>query len=514
MAPQTQHTAPDWLAGISAPLPEVPCGKDPRYLEEFEQIKEEIDKLRDVDYGMIKNTCRDLLTRVTKDLRIGGYLLTAGVYTDGMPGLLESLMAYRVLLENFWEECHPKSENGRLSALNLLSNPKIMAFAEQKEESGSFETFQALKEELEGINAFLIEKQGEEVPRLSALAHWVGERAERLKPADSGSEPKPGAAPEDIPAAGTPPPPSAAEFPGTSSVESEQKVENMTRQIHKYLMGTGDFLQALSFSRAFRWGKLTLPPNEDGKTRIPSPRASGLVELKNALAGDSVKTVLACCESLFFEPGFHLLFDLQFKVFEYMEDRRRSDLAGYIRHAMQELLQRRSGLAELSFDDGTPFAGPECRQWIQQWESTGMGGGPLAADPEADEETAAMINAAMKLAKQKNLTEALGSIRSLPAETEKQRVRKRLTEAGLCLAAGKAPMAEVVLEDLQNHIQAHHLATWDPNLAVEVLRQRLAALQLLETGAPAGSKENIAQQGHEVRELICKIDVAAAAALI
>lgn len=507
----TQQPAPEWLAAIGAPLPGVPCGEDPRYLEEFEQIKEEIDKLRDVDYAMIKTSCRDLLTRVTKDLRVAGYLLTAGVFVDGMPGLLESLMVYRVLLENFWEECHPGSEKGRLAALDLLSNPKIMAFAEQKKETGSLETFQALKQELDSINSFLVGKQGEEAPRLSALAHWVGERVERLGPrgpAAGETEPKEAAD------AATRESSSVAAEPEASAVGSEKKVGILTRQIHKHLMDTGNFLQALGFSRAFRWGRLALPPNENGRTRIPAPRAGGLAELDTVLSGDSVEAVLACCEGLFFEAGFHLLFDLQFRLFEYLASRAREDLAVYVRHAMQGLMQRCPGLAELSFDDGTPFAGPDCRQWIVQREVAGMGGPRFSVAPEADGETAAMIDEAMQLAKQKKLSEALGSIRSLPAGTEKQRVRKRLAEAALCLSAGKATMAEVLLGDLQKHIQDRHLAIWDPDLALEVLHRRLDALQLLEIGAPAESKEKIAQQGHMVREQICKIDVAAAAALI
>jgi type VI secretion system protein VasJ len=508
MNQKLEQTAPDWMDAIGTALPESPCGEDPRYLDAFQQVKEEIDKLRDVDYAMIKATCRDLLTHVTKDLRVAGYHLAAGTYVDGLPGLLEGLSVYQVLLDTFWEDCHPKSETGRLAALNLLGNPRIVAFAEQKEDGTDADTFEALQREIERINTFLIDKLGEEAPRLTALDHWVAERLKRMAP----PAPKADEAPADT---AEPPAPVVTET-APREVDSEQAVETLTRQIHGYLMSAGNFLQALAYSRAFRWGKLALPPHEGGRTRIPAPRASGLAELQNALSGQSLQDALTCCENLFFEPGFHLLFDVQHQFFQYMEANLRPDLAGFVRNALQCLLERHPQLSELQFDDGSPFAGSACRQWIRQWESAAAGAsGHTSTVPEADEESAVeTIEQAMQLAKRKKLTEALRSIRSLPVGTEKQRIRKRLTDAGLCLAAGKAPMAEVVLADIQKYILAHHLATWDPGLTVEVLRQRLAALQALEKSGSGEGRQRSAQAAEEVRQLICEIDVIAAAALI
>jgi hypothetical protein len=143
-----------------------------------------------------------------------------------------------------------------------------------------------------------------------------------------------------------------------------------------------------------------------------------------------------------------------------------------------------------------------------------MADGPAAGATEAGGEAAVAIDEATQLASSKNLTEALECLHPLPAETEKQRVHKRLTEAGLCLAAGRASMAEVLLAGLQQRIVDHHLAVWEPDLAVEVLRRRLVALQLLESDSPAEDKKRIEKQEQEVRELICEIDVIAAATLL
>lgn len=254
MNQQTAQIMSDWLQNIASPLKKTSCGEDPRYLDEFQHIKEELDKLRDVDYPMIMDTCRALLTKTTKDLRVAGYLIVASAYIDGLPGLLDSLKAYRALLNNFWEDCHPLSESGRLAALNLLGNPRIVAFAELHEEQASAETFAALQQEIAWIHAFLTEKLGEEAPGLSRLAPWVEERLRRHKPIAPAIK---------EPSKLTPEQPSAHRSThGAQEVDSEQAVEALTRQIHNYLINTGDLLRALAYSRAFRWGKLTLPPTK------------------------------------------------------------------------------------------------------------------------------------------------------------------------------------------------------------------------------------------------------------
>lgn len=507
MNPQTEQTIPDWLSAIAAPLEETSCGDDPRYLDAFQQVKEELDKLRDVDYGMIMATCRDLLDRVTKDLRIGGYHIVAAVYVDGLPGLLDGLRVYRTLLDHFWENCHPQNNSGRLAALNLLNNPRILTFAEQKGEGAPREIYKALRQELDHINSFLIEKLGEEVPRLSVLAHWVDERLRQLEPTPETTEHTGGTDPVH---------PSAMKAAAPVEVISEQGIEALTRQIHRHLLGSGEPLRAMAYSRAFRWGKLTLPPDEKGQTRIPAPRPGGLVEFRKTLLEGSLEDLLTCSENLFFEPGFQLLFDLQFQTHQYLESTRRPDLAGFILNALLSLMKRFPQLLDLQFDDGTPFAGPECRKWLRDCRAAGMGENARETrqeEPDGDL-SAEIMDKAMQMAKRKKLTEALHSIRCLPSETAKQRVRKRLAEARLCLAAGKARIAEVVLTDVQNYILAHHLATWDPGLAVEILQQRLAALQALGKGSSAENKELIGLQTQEVRQLICQIDVVAAATLM
>lgn len=240
-----------------------------------------------------------------------------------------------------------------------------------------------------------------------------------------------------------------------------------------------------------------------------------MAELSNALAGNRLESTVTCCENLFFEPGFQLLFDLQFRLFQYFESNHREDLARFVRNALQELLERHPQLLELQFENGTPFANPECREWLQQNHFSHMDKTvkTLGTDGSVDESIVKLIETAMQMAKQKMLPEALHSLHALPEDTEQQRIEKHLVQARLCLAAGKAPMADVILEELQKNTQTYHLATWNPELAIEILQQRLTTLQSLKKSNLSEEKQRITQQWHEAWRLLCKIDVTSAAAL-
>lgn len=262
-------------------------------------------------------------------------------------------------------------------------------------------------------------------------------------------------------------------------------------------------------------GQIKSPPHEQNRTRIPPPRTTGLAELENTLSNERLENTVACCENLFFEPGFQLLFDLQFKIAQHLETNHRPELARFIQNALQELLERHPQLLELQFEDGTPFANPECRQWIQQspFANVNNAGKTFRDEDSGEDLMAELIDKAMQLAKRKKLPEALHSLHPIPEGTDLQRIQKYLAQARLCLAAGKARMADVILEEPHKSILAHHLATWNPALAIEILQQRLTALQSLKKSSSSEAKQHFAQQWDEVWRLLCKIDITSAAVL-
>lgn len=496
----------EWIQKVAAPLPDFPCGKDPRYVDEFLKAKEEIDKVRDVDYIAVLDASRKLLTQITKDLRIAGYHLIAATYVNGIPGLLEALQAYRLLLENFWVSCHPQSANGRLAALSLLNTPRLLAFAERCETETNTETLNAIHQEILHINTFLVHQLGDEVPRLSALAAWSHKLQQFSQVQKQSQEHE---ADTELVSS------SSISHDTAEKINSEHDLATLTRQIHTYLLRSGDLGRALAFSRAYRWGNLMMPPHENGKTKIPRPRESGWAELQHILSGGKADDALSYCEKLFLEPGYHLVFDLQYHACQQAEAMNRPDLALYIQNALRDLLQRHPHLMDLAFNDGTAFAGEECRLWLQQLQSEAVtqafSSTAVVNDQDLGDSLEALCQRAGRMAKQKKLSEALNLLRDLPAQTEQQRVRKALHESRLCMIAGKPFLAETILSDVLEKVTTLHIATWEPALAVEVLLQYINALQLLEKIASNEEKPQLHKKLLQLRQTVCRIDVSAAA---
>jgi type VI secretion system protein VasJ len=236
------------------------------------------------------------------------------------------------------------------------------------------------------------------------------------------------------------------------------------------------------------------------------------------VATESPDSALISCEKLFFEPGFQLLFDLQFQEYQQAEAMNRPHLALFIRNTLSDLLQRQPQLIDLSFADGTAFAGIECKQWLLECQTTTVSKDSLpelnSVEDGTTEGSRELFKKAMRLAIRKQLPEALQQMQSLPMATERQRVRKTLNEARLCLAAGKAFIADALLEELQERVLAHHLITWDPGLAIEIFQQRANSLQSLEKIAEKEDKKRITQSLDLIRKMICTIDITTAARFV
>ncbi|BCA78402.1 type VI secretion system protein TssA [Desulfuromonas sp. AOP6] len=500
-----------WVADICRPLTsDSPAGTDPRYLDEFLFIKEELDKLQGTDYPEVTKLCRKLLSVTSKDLRLAGYHLLSTTYVDGPGGLLDALRCYRGLVENLWADCFPRHENARVAALGLLNNPRLVSFVELHEEKAETALLQNLQEETAAINHLLTEHLGDEVPRLSSLAGWLDKRLKQRPPE------APAAAPVSRPAASEEPSgrPTSAPTTATLSLASEHDLTTVTRQLHTRLLEGGEWLRALGFSRALRWGNLGVPPDENGLTRIPPPRPSGWAELQQKLTAGSGAEALCCCEKLFFEPGFHLYFDLQWQAASAADQMGRADISLFIRNSLGDLLERHPQLTELSFADGTPFTGTACQTWMQTWQEV-----PARAHTchENDTEEAIrneVLAEALPLARNKKLAEALQCLRSLPMGTEKQRMHKKMAEAQLCLAAGKATIAQVLFEEMESRLLEEPLSTWEPELTVEVLRQHTALLQGKLKGAEKELKSRLTEQIEHLQKLACRIDVGAAAGFV
>lgn len=88
----------NWCRPLNAASP---TGVDPGYDDDFQQIREEVNKLSGMDTGLICERAEKLLTTTTKDIRVATYYLWARLHQDGEQGLAEGLALLTGLIQRF-----------------------------------------------------------------------------------------------------------------------------------------------------------------------------------------------------------------------------------------------------------------------------------------------------------------------------------------------------------------------------------------------------------------------------
>lgn len=524
LSPQPLVEQSAWLQALSLPLHPHPCGDDPRYLDDFLLIKQEIDKLQGNDFARVVKLCREIMAEKSRDFRVAGYLLLASVYVDGMTGLLEAARGYRLLLETCWNDCHPQKPGPRLAALNWINHAKLESYARQHAEDAAAQQLTELRAIIDAVNSHFAQALGEQAPRWTVLDKWLQTSLKRSQPQSNPPQPSDktkAAIPlrevvkpvESAPAHSAEPLPSSLSSEPTA-LNSERELTNLTRAIRDYLLQNRDYLRATAYTRALRWAPLSLPPHQQGATRIPAPRSAAINELNQLLAAGEHLALLLLCEKLFLEPGGHLALDLQRHACNAARALGHNDLAQLIADQTAALLRRIPELASLMFENGQPLAELATRQWLDGLNA------PQKSAP-ANEQTAApwsaqlaeQIVAARQLVQRKQLPAALGLLKTCLAENDKQRLLLQLAMARLCLEAGRPEVAQPVLDELQSTVEEKALHLWDQELAIEVWTLNLEATRMLLQRAQAADKGALSEKMTDLQGRICRIDLEAAARL-
>ena len=498
----------------------TPCGEDPRYLDDFLFIKEELDKLSNTDYEQVYTLSGQLLVESCKDLRVAAYHLLSSVYLNGTEGLRQGLHGFRLVVCNFWKECHPVRENARLAALGLLNTPRLIAFAEQHNSELDAAILAALKQETEQINTFLVKTLGDEAPRLSGLASWLTKQ-EKFLPAEP-SSPEPVGQPQQTPDSDTKTEPQAAvntppiSLQPLANIGSTRELENETRKLHSYLCNSNELYQAMSLSRTMLWGGSTFPPHTNYQTRVPAPRQSAWAELAQLAADKNPQLVFQLSEKVFFEPGFRYNLALQQLVWQHAQQHGFKDLAILVETTSCNYISRFPDLTELCYADGSPFCSAEASLWLEDIKRSQAPTNGTSAKQESSDntETDAVISSALHAAREKRLPEALTILRDGPRLSAMDRVRLQLTEAQVCQSAGKNQLAGIVLEELYQHVIHHKLETWQPDLLMEIVELRSKVVMTLLKSAKNETKDLLMATLEELKRVACRVDLVAASQFI
>ncbi|RBP23473.1 type VI secretion system protein VasJ [Marinobacter pelagius] len=214
------------------------------------------------------------------------------------------------------------------------------------------------------------------------------------------------------------------------------------------------------------WQSITsLPPTRDGKrTDLAAVSGDRVAEYKEALEKTPDLELWQRIEQSLSVSPFWL--DGHWLSARAAMALGNTDCAEAIREALKAFVDRLPQLAELTFNDGTPFLSDDGADWLHTAPTAGKGTGGGANPWEQ------AFDGALELVRQNNLAPAMELLEQGLADAREPRERFywRLATARLLKETGLKALAAEQIQDLKNQIQGRVLDDWEPALIKQLER--------------------------------------------
>ncbi len=451
-----------------------PTGDDPGYDDDFQRIREEMNKLSGFDTALVCTLAEQLLNTVSKDLRIITFYVWARLHQDGETGLAEGLELLAGAIQRFGATLHPQRERSRRSALEWLGSSRMLDSLALYPEV-DMAAMQRIVGALLLLEKAIRQQEDEGHAPFASLCQALENRlaqsggAKSLVPQTSSDDSTTSA---------------SAPAPQMTAVTSGRDLLDQARVLAKYLRGQhGGWLAGHHLIKSVRWDTLTeLPPlDASGRTRLIPPKPDNRAHLKRLYLQQSWSELLEQSDDLLAQGVNHLWLDVQWYTWQALvrqdSDSVRADI---ICGDLKGLLSRMPGLEALAFNDGTPFADEVTLNWINetvrdelpQWKN-----GPAAAVPVGDD-VLILEPEVLALADSDGIEAALNWLQARPGiVSARDRWLVRLLMARVTEQYGKNEMSLHLLGELDDGAQALTLQQWAPELIFEVKARRLKLLR-------------------------------------
>jgi type VI secretion system protein VasJ len=476
-----------WLEPISV---DCAVGEDPGYDDDFQFMREEVNKLSGVDADRVAELAEKLLTHRCKDLRVACYYLWARLHKAGEIGLGEGLNLIAALLEQFADAILPVRPNSRRMALEWLTSGKVLdslALYPEVAKGEAEQTVAALVWLEHGLER-LPEAQR---PELGALYSALSARLSQSGGVDA-----------LVPQHSVGHEPSSAMAAQGGTIKSGRDLLDAGRTLAVYLRDQPQgWLAAHRLMKSLRWDTVHRAPLQEagGMTRLAPPRGDYRAQLKRLYVQQHWSELIDQAQRVFGEGVNHFWLDLQWYLYQALSKQPApmDSWAPIVARDLVTLIERLPGLDELHWSDGTPFADQTTREWIAQHVGSGDSRQWLsAAAPQvstSDSHILALEEEALEQANSHGVEFALNWLITHPDvhQTGRQRWLLRLLMARVAEHLGKGDLALHLLSELDATGQQQRLASWEPELSFEV-KARL--LKLLRTKTQRHDVDKTANQ--------------------
>lgn len=498
----------NWLIPIS---PDNPAGNDPGYDDDFQQMRDEVNKLSGADTEQVCALAEKLLSTTAKDIRIVTYYIWARLQRDGENGFADGLELLVGLLQRYGKSLHPRRERSRKAALEWMCSPRM----------------------LDSLSLF--PEVNKEVNHRIVCALWHAENAcadddDTVRPilaplylALESRLMKAGGIDAIVPlnVADSPPQAPGQSAPELNTITSAQDLLSQARILAKYLRDQpGGWLSGHHLMKSIRHDTLhQLPPlSADGRTRIEPPKPEQRATLKRLYLQQSWLELLDRSDGMFTRGANHLWLDLQWYIHQALIKSGQNGQAGIIQDDLKGLLSRLTGLETLAFNDGTPFADEVTLTWIREQV---MDNGQLwkeeACVPPAavsgNNNLQALETEALKIADSEDVDAALSWLQGQPGHNSlRENWLLRLLMARVAEQTGKNDIALCLLSELDDRAGTLTVTQWEPELLFEVKARRLKLLRA-KAGRSESDKHRLAQQMEMLLSGLIQLDPARAVVL-
>ncbi|MDH2066787.1 type VI secretion system protein TssA [Pantoea sp. GD03673] len=498
-----------WLAPLGS---NQGAGDDPGYDDDFQRIREEVNKLSGIDTALICQLAEKLLKTTCKDLRVLTFYAWARLHQEGEAGFAQGIELLAAMLDRYGAALHPHRERSRKSALEWLGSSRVtdslllypevdmavmqritaaLVLAEQ-----TFLTFdEAARPELTGLYQALDNR----------LVQSGG--ANSLVPQTSREES--GAVVS-----------TASEAPVMSTVTSGRDLLDQAKVLAKYLRDQpGGWLAGHHLLKSVRWDTLTeLPPlDAAGRTRLTPPKPDNKAHLKRLWLQKSWSELLEHTDTLLEQGVNHLWLDVQWYAWQALikldADTACADI---LCRDLKGLLARLPGLEVLTFNDGTPFADEVTLQWINESvldDLQGWKDEPVRATGIGADDVLTLEPEVLSRADSEGMEAALSWLQIQPGYTSsRDQWLKRLLMARVSEQCGKNEMALHLLGELDSSAGKLTLEQWVPELMFEVRARRLKLLRG-KAGRSEADKSRLQPEMESLLSGLIALDPARAAVL-
>lgn len=501
----------DWERWLAAINENEPTGEDPGYDDDFQRIREEVNKLSGIDTGLICQLAEKLLTGTCKDLRVITFYVWARLHQDGESGLAQGLELLAAMLAQFGTRLHPQRERSRKSALEWLGSSRVtdsLSLFPEVDMSVMQRITAALLLAVQTLQTFAEDAR----PDLARLYQALDNRlvqsggTNSLVPQTSREE-----------NATTVP---ALSAPVMNAVTSGRDLLDQAKVLAKYLRDQpGGWLAGHHLLKSVRWDTLAeLPPlDASGRTRLVPPKPDNRAHLKRLYLQKSWSELLEHTDTLLAQGVNHLWLDVQWYTWQALvkldNDSVRADI---LCRDLEGLLARLPGLEALAFNDGTPFADEVTLNWIKENVLDDMPGWkdePVTATVSSSDDVLMLEPEVLAKADSEGIEAALSWLQVQPGYTSsRERWLMRLLMARVSEQYGKNEMALHLLGELDVSARELTLEQWAPKLMFEVKARRLKLLRG-KAGRSEADKTRLQPEMESLLSGLISLDPARAAVL-